>query len=108
NWTQGPFNVQLIWQFIDEVGQDAIALDGAPASDYAVPKISAQHYFNLAGAWSVSDNWTLRLGIDNLFDNDPPITGNDYGGTAENSGNTFPATYTPLGRNYFFAVNSRW
>ena len=33
-----------------------------------------------------------------MFDKDPPVVGNDVGDTSSNSGNTFPSTYSPLGR----------
>jgi iron complex outermembrane receptor protein len=107
-WSMGAFGVQLNWSFIDEIQQDAIKLSGADPADYALPTIDAQNKFDLLTSWAINDNWTLRLGINNLLDNSPPIPGNDYGGTTENSGNTFPATYDVLGRNYFFAVNAKF
>jgi outer membrane receptor protein involved in Fe transport len=36
----------------------------------------------------------------NLFDKDPPVVGNSAGSTTANGGNTFPATYDPLGRRF--------
>ena len=108
SWTQGPVNVQLTWEFIDEVTQDAIVLSGADPSNYALQKLDSQHYFYLAGSYEINDTWSVRAGIDNLLDEDPPIPGNDWGGTAENSGNTFPATYDPLGRKYWFGVKARF
>jgi outer membrane receptor protein involved in Fe transport len=41
----------------------------------------------------------------NIFDKDPPFVGNTAGSTSANSGNTFPATYDPLGRR--FAASAR-
>ena len=55
-----------------------------------------------------SDNLTIRMGVNNLLDKDPPILGNDYGGTTENSGNTYPATYDPLGRSYFVGATLKF
>ena len=107
-WTQGPYSVNLRWQYLDELQQDAIVLDGKPASDYAVPTIDAFHYFDLSGSYQFGEAYTLRAGIYNLFDKAPPVTGNDYGGTAENSGNTFPATYDPLGRTFAVGINARF
>ena len=43
-----------------------------------------------------------------LFDRDPPIVGSDYGGTTENSGNTFPATYPSIGRGYYVGLNAKF
>ena len=42
------------------------------------------------------------------MDKEPPVVGNEYGGTAENSGNTFPATYDPIGRSGFVGVNLKF
>ena len=107
-WTRGPLTLNLRWQFIDEVTNDAIALDGVSPSAFAVPTIDSQHYFDLSGTYAWNDNITFRAGIFNLLDEDPPVVGNDYGGTLENSGNTYPATYDPLGRSFSIGVNARF
>jgi outer membrane receptor protein involved in Fe transport len=104
----GPAKVQLRWRYIGELQQDAIAFGTATAADYAVPTIGARSYFDLFSSVDVTDNFTFRFGINNLFDKKPPVVGNDYGGTAENSGNTFPATYEPLGRNFFIGANAHF
>jgi outer membrane receptor protein involved in Fe transport len=107
-WTQGPVSVQLVWDYIDEVTQDSLVLSGGDPADFALTKLDTQHYFHLAGTYEINDTWTVRAGIDNLLDEDPPIPGNDWGGTLENSGNTFPATYDPLGRKYWFGAKARF
>ncbi len=48
---------------------------------------------------------TLTLTVDNLFDKKPPLVSNGVGGTAFNSGNTFPTVYDVLGRVY--AIGAR-
>jgi outer membrane receptor protein involved in Fe transport len=104
----GPFTAQLRWRYIGELTQNQIAFGTAPASDFAVPTIEAHHYFDLFTKYDINDNMEFRLGVNNLLDQDPPTVGNDYGGTTENSGNTFPATYDPLGRSFFVGVNLRF
>lgn len=105
-WSKGPMDVQLRWQFVDGVSNDSITLDGASAANFAVPSIGSEHYFDLTGRYQLTDNLQLRGGILNLLDTDPPIVGNDYGGTLQNSGNTYPATYDPLGRRFFFGIKA--
>src|SRR3546814_13833067 len=63
--------------------------------DFVVPKIKAYNYFDLAGSYDVTERFSLRGGINNLFDKQPPVVGNDYGGTTENRGTTSQATYAP-------------
>lgn len=98
----GPLTFQLRWQHIGD-----IRFDGN-AADVAVPLIKARDYFDLFMSAEASDNLTLRMGVNNLLDKDPPILGNDYGTTAENSGNTYPATYDPLGRSYFVGATLKF
>jgi len=133
-WTMGPATVQLLWRFIDSVTQDCIVLnpwnavtnpngcttleaaapflaDDDPDNDpsaYAVPRIASQSYFDLTGSYDFNETWQLRAGINNLFDREPPIVGTSYGGTAENSGNTYPATYPSVGRGYYVGLNAKF
>ena len=106
SWSNGPWDVQLRWQYLDDVSNDSITLAGVSSSNFAVPQIDAEHYFDLTGRYQLSEKIQLRAGILNLFDKEPPIVGNDFGGTLQNSGNTYPATYDPLGRRYFFGIKT--
>jgi iron complex outermembrane recepter protein len=108
SWKMDKWSVSLRWQYIDELKQDAVVLAGAPAEDYAVVTIPDYSYFDLFASYQVSDVIEVRTGIYNLFDKEPPIVGNEYGGTAENSGNTYPATYDPVGRAGFVGVNLKF
>lgn len=104
-WASGPLTVKLRWQYLGGVEQDAIVLGDKTDADYAKPSIEAYNYFDLYASYEVLENVTLRAGITNLFDKKPPIVGNEFGGTTENSGNTYPATYDPIGRSAFLGVN---
>jgi outer membrane receptor protein involved in Fe transport len=107
-WTSGPVTLQLLWRYIDEVTKDSVAFGDEPATNYAVPKIASQSYFDLSGTYDFSETWTMRAGITNLLDRDPPIVGTSYGGTSENSGNTFPATYPSVGRGYYVGLDAHF
>jgi iron complex outermembrane recepter protein len=107
NWTRGPLSAQVRWRHLDSVTQDSVARGEAPASDYAVPRIPAFDYFDLGASYDF-EKLTLRLGVENLFNKRAPVVGNDYGGTTENGGNTFPATYDVLGRSYFLSAVARF
>lgn len=61
----------------------------------------AEDYFDLAGNWQVMENTNIRFGVNNVFDNDPPISA--AVGTTGN-GNTFPQTYDALGRWVFIGA----
>jgi outer membrane receptor protein involved in Fe transport len=56
----------------------------------------------------VSEHLDLSLTVDNLFDKKPPLVGSGVGGTAFNSGNTFPTTYDVVGRYFTFGTRLRF
>ena len=62
--------------------------------------LDEQHYFDLAGVWQVRENARFNLGVNNIFDNDPPLS--SVVGSGAGNGNTFPQVYDTLGR-YVFA-----
>lgn len=61
---------------------------------------SSVDYLDLSTAWAASDNFTLRGGINNVFDKEPPRTIGAGAGIFGN-GNTFPGVYDALGRYAF-------
>ncbi|WP_321396623.1 TonB-dependent receptor domain-containing protein [Emcibacter sp.] len=107
-WNYEDFSLFFRWQHLSSVEKDLVAFGDAPASDYALPKIPSVDYFDLSASYNVMENMTVRAGINNLFDKQPPIPGNDYGGTTENSGNTYPGTYDVIGRFFFFGATAKF
>jgi outer membrane receptor protein involved in Fe transport len=68
-------------------------------------RIPAFNYFDFATRFNVNEHFDLTFTVMNIFDKKPPIVGNTAGTTSQNSGNTFPSTYDPLGRR--FAAGAR-
>ena len=62
-------------------------------------KLGLRNYFDLAGSWRAKDYLTLRAGVNNVFDEDPPLS--SVVGTAPGNGNTYPQVYDALGRYVF-------
>ncbi len=72
DWYNGDWQVQLSWRRIGEVTN---VLDDTDT-------ISAQDYVDLAVSWNASERYLLTFGVDNLFDEEPPIpasNGNLFG-----------------------------
>ena len=59
--------------------------------------------FNLSAGYNW-DKYSLRFGIDNLFDKQPPIIGNDPLSGDTNSDSTNPGYYDILGRRWFMGL----
>ena len=72
--------------------------------------IKSFNYFDLASTFTIGDHYNFRLGVNNLFDKQPPfVTGGSgaVGGTnlcpaGPCNGNTYPGTWDALGR-YIYA-----
>jgi outer membrane receptor protein involved in Fe transport len=95
-------SASLNWRYISSVDLGtSLAPATTPATD---AKIGSQNYFDLAGTWSVRDNITLRAGVNNIFDREPPINGQAL--PVFESGNTFPQIYDALGRYIFFSLTA--
>jgi outer membrane receptor protein involved in Fe transport len=92
-----PWNVDLALthRYISEV-----EMYQAPANRID-RKLEAEHYFDIFGSWQALENTTIRMGINNVLDNDPSI--NASVGTTGN-GNTYPQVYDALGRYIFMGL----
>jgi outer membrane receptor protein involved in Fe transport len=62
--------------------------------------IKAFDWFDFSTRFNVNEHFDLTFTINNILDKKPPVVGNTAGSTSANSGNTFPATYDPLGRRF--------
>lgn len=94
-WEAPWYDITVVgtWRFYGGVKQ----YNGNTARiDYHWPSRS---YFDLSASAPVFTGTNLRLGVNNIFDNDPPLSWTV--GTAGN-GNTYPQVYDSMGR-YLFA-----
>ena len=72
-------------------------------------KIPAANYFDLSGTWTVKDGLTMRVGVNNIFDKDPPLLDSTNLAPASppfGNGNTFPGVYDSLGRTIFVGLTA--
>ena len=64
--------------------------------------LGERDYFDFAVSWTINKTFTLRGGVNNIFDKDPPlVTNGSAGPSIFGNGNTFPQTYDTLGRFVF-------
>ncbi|RAK56267.1 TonB-dependent receptor [Phenylobacterium soli] len=72
-------------------------------------KLAAQSYFDLAGTWHMKDHYTFRVGVNNVFDKQPPLVGSVIGGNSIYfNGNTYPTVYDALGRFAFASITAEF
>ena len=97
---QSPWNfkVAATWRYIHSV-RNAI-------SDSLSAGLEAVNYFDLAASWDISKRMTLRAGLSNIADRDPPLVAGGSGFYV--NGNTFPQIYDALGRRMFASLTARF
>lgn len=107
------FDISLLWTHVSAVRLEpflATAIQPVSTPQPGGPNpATVLEAFRRIGAYDVFDlsfrvmplkNLELNLTIDNLFDRNPPLVGSGVGGTAFNSGNTFPTIYDAIGRAF--------
>jgi outer membrane receptor protein involved in Fe transport len=105
-WEIGNFEFNWNARYIDGltvVNDDAL---GSPVTTGLRGTIPSFDYHRLTAGWSPVEKLDLLLGIDNLFDKDPPIYTDNA--TAGQQANTDPSTYDILGRRYFMNLTYRF
>lgn len=105
NWAVGDFNVGYQWRY-----QDGTKIEEAQkaATFSKFQEIDAFHYLDLNGSWAVNDAVRLSASVKNVFNEEPPIVGNEAADTSSNSGNTLPQNYDTLGRVFAVGLNVRF
>lgn len=100
------FTINGTWRYMGEVEQASLGADGSLNNHSGLDRyFDAANYFDLAATWRVRNNVTLRAGVNNVFDRDPPLSPNV--GTTGN-GNTYPQSYDAMGRYVFFGVTANF
>jgi outer membrane receptor protein involved in Fe transport len=75
-----------------------------PGATNIVKEAPAQWYFDLSTAFRVTKEFEINGGINNLFDNKPPILGVALSGDA----NTDPSLWDVVGRRFFVGARVRF
>jgi outer membrane receptor protein involved in Fe transport len=105
-YTVGPANIGFRWQHLPEIKSSDTVTN--PKSTFA--PTAAYDNVDLFVGWKLNETFRLRAGIDNLFDNDPPIVGADptltVGGSGQ--GSTIPGVYDVLGRRFYVGLKARF
>jgi iron complex outermembrane receptor protein len=88
------------WRYISSITSDSAT---APVIDARLP---AFNYFDLSGSIRLRDRYNFRVGINNIFDKDPPKIGSGQLPSVFGNGNTLPQYYDALGRYVFIGMTA--
>ena len=108
NWESGPVEVGLFGQYTGEVWDTSVVRDVLLISDDPNAnffRVSDQVLFNLSIAYTISNNTALdgtrlRVAVNNLFNEDPPLADETYGFYSE--------LYTARGRVVHVELRKRF
>jgi outer membrane receptor protein involved in Fe transport len=104
-------DLNLTWRYFGSVNRDAedanpwltfLGLATGPLPTDS--KLPSRSYLDLTGAITFADRYTVRAGVSNLLDKDPPIVGASTCPAGPCNGNTWPQVYDTLGRQIFATV----
>ncbi|KQN35755.1 TonB-dependent receptor [Sphingomonas sp. Leaf407] len=101
--------LSLNWRYI---GGTKLSLNTSDPSltgaTYVVnAEIPAYNYFDLAASFMVKQDIALRIGVNNLFDKDPPAIAQGVLASFGN-GNTYPGIYDVAGRSFFVGLTAEF
>jgi len=105
-WTTGPLGVSLRHRYISSVTTDRYVLPKTAGltppskATFSNPTFDAMNYIDLSATYDIGEKIEIYGGVNNVFDEDPPIVAG-FGGY----GNTFPATYDYAGMTMFLGFN---
>jgi outer membrane receptor protein involved in Fe transport len=106
--TPDGIGLSVQWRYFSSVLRDTLSTDPGlvpatgPTARPADREIPAQNYIDLTLVARIGDHYAFRLGVNNIFDREPPIATQLPAGFG--SGNTYPQVYDAMGRYIFAGV----
>lgn len=106
----GTFSISGTWRYIGATTNDKASSDVYLTGTFFPYdlKLKATSYYDLAIAVSVEKRLTLRMGVNNLFDHDPPLTASAASTGQTSNGAFFAGMYDALGRYLFAGATVRF
>ena len=110
SYSVGPASVSLNWRWLPHVH----SLNYNPAcvvGCYLDTK--SNHQFDLSATYTFMQNYVLRAGVQNIFDTQPPTTGNTtsipgFSVGSSGYGTTNEGLYDALGRRFYVGLNAKF
>jgi len=106
--TPWDLDLSATWRHIGEVDHLGTRDDApVPLPNLAevIRMLPAMNYLDISASWQATKQVTLRAGISNVLDQDPPLFG---GAPPQSNGNTWVGTYDPLGRRIWVNLTARF
>jgi outer membrane receptor protein involved in Fe transport len=104
----GNLGLSAQWRYFSKVDLDATSSD--PQLKGAVPatdaRLGSRSYLDLLATFKVKDNYSFRVGVNNVLDQDPPLTGAANCPAGACNQNVYAQMYDVLGRYIFVGLTA--
>ncbi|MFZ2508120.1 MAG: TonB-dependent receptor [Steroidobacteraceae bacterium] len=104
-WDYNDFTASMLWRHLSSTKVEAVEASGTFEAFRSIPSYD---YLDLYFGYRLWDKAQVSLSVVNVFEEHPPIVGNESGSTTFNSGNTYPSNYDTLGRVYTVGLNVKF
>jgi len=106
----GGLGLSVQWRYYSKVDLDAFdsqpALNSPDNQFQSDKQLGARSYFDLLATFKVKDNYSFRVGVNNVFDKDPPLTGANNCPAGPCNQNVYAQMYDTLGRYIFVGLTA--
>jgi outer membrane receptor protein involved in Fe transport len=104
----GGLGLSAQWRYYSSVDLDATSSDprlkgDVPATD---AKLGSRSYLDLLATFKVKDNYSFRVGVNNVLDQDPPLTGANNCPAGPCNQNIYAQMYDSIGRYIFVGLTA--
>jgi len=104
----GNLGLSAQWRYMSDAKLDATSSDprlagAVPATD---AKLAARSYLDLLATFKIKDNYSFRVGVNNVLDQDPPLTGANSCPAGPCNQNVYAQMYDALGRYIFVGLTA--
>jgi outer membrane receptor protein involved in Fe transport len=102
--------LSLQWRYFDSVSLDAYdgqaALNNPSGQLPSDKELGSRSYLDLLATFKIKDNYSFRIGVNNVLDQDPPLTGSSNCPAGPCNQNVYAQMYDTLGRYFFFGITA--
>lgn len=103
HWSRGDFSATTSLRYIDAMEHAASTNVGSTDPNICgCTGVPATWYMDLSGAWQATESLTMRVGVDNLTDQQPRLY------TPDADSGTDPSVYDLIGRKYFVSATYKF
>lgn len=105
--TPMDLSVSTTWRYVGGVKDEGQSTNSFLAGSFSTPdkSLPAMSYLDLSVSYTFMKSFTLRAGVRNLLDKDPPLA---VAGAPFGNGNTYPTVYDALGRQLSLNLTAKF